>query len=98
MEHAATTGGDNLVVAQSGGRRDGAIALFNKYPQGNTGFAYVASVLAVTMAYDRIASGEDPPDPNYTTVASVSPPNLDLTGVPPAAAQLVQTLEQTSES
>jgi hypothetical protein len=72
-----------------------AIALFNKYPQGNTGFAYVASVLAVTMAFDRIASGQDPPDPNYTTVASVSPPNLDLTGVPPAAAQLVQTLEQT---
>jgi hypothetical protein len=28
-------------------------------------------------------------------VVSVTPPNLDLTGVPPAASQLVQTLEQT---
>jgi hypothetical protein len=41
-----------------------------------------------------VAAVSDPPDPNYTTVVSAVPPNIDLTGVPPASAQLVQTSQQ----
>jgi hypothetical protein len=71
---------------------DAVAALKLKFPALNIDDLLAAIIDAAVRAL--VASGLDPPDPAYTTVVSVAPPNLDLTGVPPAASQLVQILEQ----
>jgi hypothetical protein len=54
----------------------------------------MASGAVVTSSTANAASTNDPPDLNYTTVVTPTPPNVDVSSYPPAAAQLMQALEQ----
>jgi hypothetical protein len=54
----------------------------------------VATALGVASAGVSVAAVHDPPDLNYTSVVTPAPPNIDVSGLQPAARQLTLTLEQ----
>jgi hypothetical protein len=65
-----------------------------KRPQALIAIPTVAAGISYSGLGTALASGVDPPDPNYTTVVTPTFPSIDLTGVPPAASQVIQTAEQ----
>jgi hypothetical protein len=58
---------------------------------GNPILGLLTSLLGLDLG---LAAAQDPPDPNYTTVVTPAPPNIDVSGLPAATAQLVQAEAQ----
>jgi hypothetical protein len=57
---------------------------------------HVGAAAVVLSTLTDLAATNDPPDLNYTTIVTPAPPNFNVSAYPPAAAQLVQALEQAS--
>jgi hypothetical protein len=86
MSTGFTIGGvvDSLLAFTPVGKGAKVATVLNKLGAG----------LGAASLTSSLASTSDPPDFNYTTVVTPTPPNIDTSSFGPAAAQLAQTLAQ----